>query len=98
VVYSRRCRSLHRNIQGEKQSYDYTNKGNTIAIMSDGSRVLGLGNIGPEAGLPVMERKSILFKHFGGVDAFPIMLKNQDEDKFIETVKKYISKIWRNKP
>ncbi|MCK4730769.1 MAG: NADP-dependent malic enzyme [Candidatus Aenigmarchaeota archaeon] len=78
------CREIFKD---KNKVYDYTNKGNTIAIISDGSRVLGLGNIGPEAGLPVMEGKGILFKHFGGVDAFPIMLKNQEEDKFIETVK-----------
>jgi len=66
---------------------DCTNKENTIAIVSDGFRVLGLGNMGPEAGLPVMEGKGILFKHFGRIDAFPIMLKNREEDKFMETVK-----------
>ncbi|WP_048150693.1 NAD(P)-dependent malic enzyme [Palaeococcus ferrophilus] len=67
--------------------YEYTSKGNLVAVVSDGSRVLGLGNIGALAGLPVMEGKALLFKHFGGVDAFPIMVNEQDPDKFIEIVK-----------
>jgi malate dehydrogenase (oxaloacetate-decarboxylating) len=66
--------------------YDLTNKGNLVAIVSDGSRVLGLGDIGPEAGLPVMEGKAMIFKHFGGVDAFPVMLENSDPEAFIDTV------------
>ncbi|MBU4245513.1 MAG: malic enzyme-like NAD(P)-binding protein [Nanoarchaeota archaeon] len=64
--------------------YEYTSKGNTIAILTDGSRVLGLGNIGPEAALPVMEGKAILFKEFGGVDAFPICLATQDIEEIIK--------------
>lgn len=67
--------------------YEYTSKGNLIAVVSDGSRILGLGNIGALAGLPVMEGKALLFKHFGGVDAFPIMVNEQDPDKFIKVVK-----------
>ncbi len=67
--------------------YDYTMKGNTVAVVSDGTAVLGLGNIGPEAALPVMEGKAVLFKSFAGVDAFPICLKTTDVDKIIETVK-----------
>ena len=67
--------------------YDYTMKGNTVAIVSDGTAVLGLGNIGPEAALPVMEGKAVLFKSFAGVDAFPICLKTTEVDKIIETVK-----------
>jgi len=66
--------------------YNLTNKGNTIAVISDGSRVLGLGNIGPEAGLPVMEGKCLLFKYLGGVDAVPIMLDVDQPDDFVETV------------
>lgn len=66
--------------------YDYTRKGNLVAVVSDGSAVLGLGNIGPEAGLPVMEGKCILFKEFGGVDAFPIVLNTQEVDEIVETV------------
>ncbi len=67
--------------------YEYTNKWNNVAIVSDGSRVLGLGNIGPLAGLPVMEGKALLFKYLGGVDAFPIMLNTQDPEEIIKTVK-----------
>jgi len=67
--------------------YDYTMKGNMVAIVSDGTAVLGLGNIGPEASLPVMEGKAVLFKSFAGVDAFPICLNTTDIDKIVETVK-----------
>ena len=65
--------------------YDYTNKANSIAIVSDGTRVLGLGNIGPEAGLPVMEGKALLFKYLGGVDAVPLCLRTQDPEEIIRT-------------
>ncbi len=65
--------------------YDLTAKGNLVAVISDGSAVLGLGNIGPHAALPVMEGKAVLFKEFGNVDAFPICLKTQDTEKIIET-------------
>jgi len=68
--------------------YEYTNKWNTVAIITDGSRVLGLGNIGALASLPVMEGKSMIFKLLGGVDAFPLPINEQDADKFIEIVKK----------
>jgi len=67
--------------------FSHTIKANSVAVVSDGSAVLGLGNIGPEAGIPVMEGKAILFKKFGGVDAFPICLNTQDTEKIIETVK-----------
>ncbi|MDG5471054.1 NAD(P)-dependent malic enzyme [Jeotgalibacillus sp. ET6] len=67
--------------------YDYTMKGNMVAVVSDGTAVLGLGNIGPEAALPVMEGKAVLFKSFAGVDAFPICLNTTDIDKIVETVK-----------
>jgi malate dehydrogenase (oxaloacetate-decarboxylating) len=67
--------------------YEYTMKGNMVAIVSDGTAVLGLGNIGPEAALPVMEGKAVLFKSFAGVDAFPICLNTTDVDKIVETVK-----------
>ena len=68
--------------------YEHTNKGNLIAIVSDGTRVLGLGDIGPEAGLPVMEGKALLFKYLGGVDAFPIMVDTKDPDEIIDFVLK----------
>lgn len=67
--------------------YEYTSKGNLVAIVSDGSAVLGLGNIGPEAAMPVMEGKAVLFKRFADVDAFPICLDTTDPDKIVETVK-----------
>ena len=67
-------------------AYEYTNKWNTIAVVSDGTRVLGLGDIGPKAAMPVMEGKALLFKYLGGVDAVPICLDTKDPDRFIETV------------
>ncbi|RNB70070.1 NAD(P)-dependent malic enzyme [Brevibacillus panacihumi] len=67
--------------------YEYTMKGNLVAVVSDGTAVLGLGNIGPEAAMPVMEGKAVLFKSFAGVDAFPICLNTNDVDKIVETVK-----------
>lgn len=68
-------------------AYTYTLKANTVAVVSDGSAVLGLGNIGPEAAMPVMEGKCVLFKEFGGVNAFPICLSTQDTDEIIAAVK-----------
>jgi malate dehydrogenase (oxaloacetate-decarboxylating) len=76
-----------RKINADKSLvYDYTSKWNTVAVVSDGSAVLGLGNIGAEASLPVMEGKSILFKEFGGVDAFPICISSQKTEDIIQTV------------
>lgn len=77
------CRSIQKH---RELVYNYTNKGNTIAIVTDGSRVLGLGDIGPEAGLPVMEGKAMLFKYLGGVDAVPLCLSTHDPQRIIETV------------
>lgn len=68
--------------------YDYTNKWNNVAVVSDGSRVLGLGDIGPEASLPVMEGKAMLFKHLGGVSAFPVPVDADTVDEIVETVKR----------
>lgn len=74
-------------IAGNKEeAYNYTIKANTVAVVSDGSAVLGLGNIGPEAALPVMEGKAVLFKEFGNVNAFPICLDTQDTEEIIKTV------------
>lgn len=73
--------------KGKDLSFDYTLRWNYAAVISDGTRVLGLGNIGPEAGLPVMEGKALLFKYLGGVDAIPIVINARDPDKFIEVVK-----------
>jgi malate dehydrogenase (oxaloacetate-decarboxylating) len=77
------CRAIQAN---PAEAYELTNKANLIAIVTDGSRVLGLGNIGPLAGLPVMEGKSLLFKYLGGVDAVPLCLATQDEDEFVRAV------------
>lgn len=71
----------------KERVFDYTMKGNMVAVVSDGSAVLGLGNIGPEAALPVMEGKSVLFKSFAGVDSFPICLDTNDVDEIVQTVK-----------
>ncbi len=73
--------------EDDSQAYNYTLKANTVAVVSDGSAVLGLGNIGPLAAMPVMEGKCVLFKEFGGVNAFPIVLSTQDPDEIVATVK-----------
>ncbi len=78
------CREIQKDIE---KAYEMTNKGNFVAVISDGTRVLGLGDIGPEAGLPVMEGKALLYKYLGGVDAFPIMLDTKDPEEIIKTVK-----------
>ena len=78
------CRAIEAN---PELVYEHTNKGNTVAVVSDGTRVLGLGDIGPAAGLPVMEGKALLFKFLGGVDAVPICLDTKDADDIIRTVK-----------
>jgi len=77
------CRKIHAKTS---EVYRYTSKGNMVAVVSDGTAVLGLGDIGPEAALPVMEGKAVLFKHFAGVDAFPICLATKDPDKIVEAV------------
>ncbi len=73
--------------KNKKLSFEYTIRRNTVAVISDGSAVLGLGNIGPEAGLPVMEGKALLFKELGGVDAMPLVLDTQDTEEIIKTIK-----------
>lgn len=73
--------------ENKENVYKYTSKGNLVAVVTDGSAVLGLGNIGAEASLPVMEGKSILFKEFGNIDAFPIALNTNDVDEIVNTVK-----------
>jgi len=69
------------------KSFELTNRWNNVAVVSDGTRVLGLGDIGPEAAMPVMEGKALLFKHLGGVDAFPICLNTKDPDEIVKTCK-----------
>ena len=79
------CIEIHNN---PDDAYKYTLKQNTVAVVSDGTAVLGLGDIGPLAAIPVMEGKSVLFKRFGNVDAFPICLDTKDVDEIVETVKR----------
>ena len=79
------CRKIAEN---PADVYKYTSKGNLVAVVSDGTAVLGLGDIGPLAGMPVMEGKAILFKNFANVDAFPICLDTKDVDEIVETVKR----------
>ncbi len=88
LAYSPGVAEVSRLIAKDKDAaYTHTLKGNTIAVVSDGSAILGLGNLGPEAALPVMEGKCALFKEFAGVDAFPICLATQDTEEIIKTVK-----------
>ena len=77
------CKVIHENPEA---AYQYTIKSNTIAVVSDGSAVLGLGNIGPLAAMPVMEGKAVLFKEFGGINAIPICLDTQDTEEIIKTI------------
>ena len=84
------CRVIARD---KSLAFTHTMKGNMVAVVSDGSAILGLGNLGPEAALPVMEGKCILFKEFAGVDAFPICLDTQDEEEIIKTVK-YLAPVF----
>jgi malate dehydrogenase (oxaloacetate-decarboxylating) len=89
LAYTPGVAAVSRAIAEDKElARELTIKGRTIAVVSDGSAVLGLGNIGPEAALPVMEGKAALFKEFGGVDAFPIVLSTQDVDEIVETVER----------
>lgn len=78
------CKEIEKDVE---KIYEYTNKGNLVAVVTDGTAVLGLGDIGAEAAMPVMEGKAVLFKAFAGVDAFPICLSTKDVDKIVETVK-----------
>ncbi len=84
------CREIGKD---KSLAREYTIKKNTVAVISDGSAILGLGNLGPEAAIPVMEGKAVLFKEFGGVDAFPICLDTQDTEEIIKTVK-YLAPVF----
>ena len=77
------CRKIH---EDTARVYNYTTKGNMVAVVTDGTAVLGLGDIGPEAALPVMEGKAVLFKYFAGIDAFPICINSKDPEEIIKTV------------
>ena len=79
------CRKIAAN---EEEVYRYTTKGHMVAVVTDGTAVLGLGDIGPKAALPVMEGKAALFKRFGGVDAVPICLDTKEPEEIIETVRR----------
>ena len=87
IWYTPGVAAVCKDIQAHPEKvYEHTNKGNMVAVVSDGTRVLGLGDIGPEAGLPVMEGKGLIFKYLGGVDAFPICLNTKDPQEIIKTV------------
>ncbi|MBO7431466.1 MAG: NADP-dependent malic enzyme [Elusimicrobia bacterium] len=78
------CKDINKQLE---LAYEHTNKWNSVAVVSDGTRVLGLGDIGPEAAMPVMEGKALLYKYLGGVDAYPICLATKDQQEIINTVK-----------
>ena len=82
----------------ERKAYQLTIKHNSVAVISDGSAVLGLGDIGPAAAMPVMEGKAMLFKEFGGIDAYPICLSTKNPDEIVDTVRHLSVRVWRHQP
>ena len=78
------CMAIHNDVE---KSFELTRRWNTVPVITDGTAVLGLGDIGPEAGMPVMEGKCALFKAFGGVDAYPICIRSRDVDEIVNTIK-----------
>ena len=89
------CLEIQKDVE---KSYDLTRRWNTCLVVTDGSAVLGLGDIGPEAGMPVMEGKCVLFKAFGDVDAFPLCIKSHDVDEISKYYLSYFRLFWRSKP
>ena len=87
LVYTPGVAEVSREIARTKNTKEYTIKGNTVAVVSDGSSILGLGNLGPEAALPVMEGKAMLFKQLANIDAFPLCLDTQETEELVQTVK-----------
>ena len=85
-LHARRRPRLQGDHRGPGKAFDAHDEDNTVAVVTDGTAVLGLGDIGPAAAMPVMEGKAMLFKEFGGVDAFPICLDTKDPDEIVETV------------
>jgi len=89
------CRAIHADVE---QVYEYTNKGNLVAVVSNGTAVLGLGNIGPEAGKPVMEGKGVLFKIFADIDVYDLNIRQLDPDKVIEFCKMLFGECFDRRP
>ncbi len=83
------CRVIEKNYD---ESFRLTRRSNLVAVVTDGTAVLGLGDIGPAAGMPVMEGKCVLFKEFGGVDAFPLCIDSKDVDTIVNTI--YFQELW----
>ena len=92
---ARVCEAIHKD---PDKVFTLTIKKNTVAVVTDGTAVLGLGDIGPAAAMPVMEGKAMLFKEFGGVDAFPICLNTKDVDEIVETVDADLDRVRRDQP
>src|ERR1051326_3511195 len=88
LIYTPNVAYVAKEVSLDKEkAYDYTSKWNNVAIVCDGTRVLGLGNIGPEGALPVMEGQAVLFKMLGGINAFPLCIATQDKEEIIRFVK-----------